>query len=37
MIDASSLSYRSIFPCRSVAKKQVGKDKSLLMVGSNSL
>lgn len=25
MIDASSLSYRSIFPCRSVAKKQVGK------------
>jgi hypothetical protein len=25
MIDASSLSYRSVCPCRLVAKKQIGK------------
>ena len=37
MIDARSLSYRSVFPCRSVAKKHVGKDKSLLLFGSKIL
>ena len=28
MIDTSSLLYRSVCPCRSVAKKQVGKTKN---------
>ena len=36
MIDARSLSYRSVCPCRSVAKKQVGKHASFTSRGSVS-
>ena len=37
MIDVSSLSYRSVLPCRSVAKKQVGKLYSFTIRGSVGL
>ena len=36
MIDARSLSYRSVFPCRSVAKKQVGKSNLSVKFRSQS-